>query len=273
MPAFFIINGYCSRFAEDRHTFYIKLLKTIILPACIFRFLMPFIFELNFNPLRLIGFFKPQGGSWFLTALFIARILVYEGKNILQSKWTLSVVFLLLTVFATMGKEFTSIPNWYYWPQGLCAALFIWIGHILRDYEISNRLLAISSLVYLLTILGVNLFDVHRPIMVISLTTNWYEVPLFLCLSISGSAFIIYISQQMKSHLLEYIGQNSLVIFLVQWSALVWLAKRLSHYIDVTTVSGCYVMAISIYILSIVICLVFVRLFDTKYGRYLTGKF
>ena len=273
MPAFFVINGYCSKFTEDRKTFYIKLLKTIVLPACVFRFLMPLVFDLSFNPLRLVGQLKPQSGEWFITALIIARILVYEGKHILQNKWALGVILLALTVFATIGKDISAIPNWYYWPQGLCAALLIWTGHILRDYEIINRSLAIGSVVYLFAIIVVNLCGVHRPVMVVSLTANWYEVPLFLLLSVTGTALIIYLSKLMKSHLLEYIGRNSLVMYLVQWSALVWLANHLSTYIDVTTECGCYVMAITIYILSIIICLVFVRLVDTKYGRYLTGKF
>lgn len=273
MPAFFIINGNCSRFAEDRKTFYIKLLKTIVLPTCAFRFLLPLIFDLSFNPLRLIGFFKPQSGQWFMTALVVARVLVYEAKHIIHNKWTLGAAFLLLTIFATIGKEISAIPNWYYWPQGLCAALFIWIGHVLRDYEITNKSLAIGSLVYLLAIVGVNLCGIHRPVMVVSLAVNWYEVPLFMLLSVTGTALIVYISKQLKSRMLEYIGRNSLVMYFVQWSALVWLAKHLSQYIDVATESGCFVMAVTIYILSIVISLVFVKLTDTKYGRYLTGKF
>ena len=164
------------------------------------------------------------------------------------------------------------VHNPFYWKQGLCAAMFIGIGNYVRKFEIKRRTLAIFSAAYLILISIFNCFDLHRTVMVISLSVDWYEFLQFIVLAITGTALIVLCAKYINIKLIEYIGRYSLVMYLIQWSALVSLGKSFANVYDVSTIEGDWYIVLTIYPLSILICLIFVRCFDTKYGNYILGK-
>lgn len=273
MPAFFIITGYCSSFSDDRKAFYIKMLKTIILPVSVISYIRCCIFDLSFNPLHLIGPYKPTG-NWFIIALLIGRTIFYEVNKVFRKKqlWILTALS-VLAIIAMFFRDNNMIHNPFFWKQGLCAAMFIGIGNYLRKYEISNNTLAISSGAYMILISLINCFDLHRTVMVVSLSVDWYEFVQFSVLAITGTSLVVLCAKYIKTKLIEYIGKFSLIMYLIQWSALVALGKFFANIYDITTISGCWYIALTIYPLSILICLIFVKCFDTKYGKYILGKF
>lgn len=275
MPAFFLINGFCSRFQEERKTFYSKLLKTIVLPTCVFRFINPIIFDFDANPLRLIGFFKPNSGEWFISALIVGRVIVYESRRLINSEKCISCLLGLLTIIAILINRYADprLLSFYYWPQGLCAAFFIWVGHSLRSYTITTSKLLGGAILYFIVICVINGFGLHRPVMVVKLAVSLYELPLFILLAVTGTCSVLVASKYIKSKFFEYYGRNSLIVYLTQWATLKSLTKLVSKYIDITTVEGSIIVSISTFILTVIICAVFVTCLDNKYGKYIVGKF
>lgn len=273
MPAFFIITGFCSGFVEERKSFYIKMFKTIILPVSVISYIRCCIFDFSFNPLHLIGPYKPTG-NWFIIALIIGRTLFYELHIIFkkQSLWLL-VVLSIFAIFAMVCRDNNIVQNPFYWKQGLCAAMFIGIGNYIRKFAISNRTLAIMSIAYIILISIINSVGLHRTVMVISLSVEWYEFVQFIILALTGTAFVIFCAKHIKIKLVEHIGKHSLVLYLIQWPSLVVLSKLFAYIYDVTSVKGCWLIVLTIFPLSIIVCLIFVKCFDTKYGRYIMGKF
>ena len=96
MPAFFFITGYCSDFSKPIDTNIIHSFRMIMLPAFVFSILV-FIANHHFDKAKVITFLNSlvlYGGSyWFLTTLFVARILYrilshYLKGNLLYAKST-----------------------------------------------------------------------------------------------------------------------------------------------------------------------------------------
>ena len=126
---------------------------------------------------------------------------------------------------------------------------------------------------YIVSIALINFFGLHRTVMVVILHPEWYEFFEFVFLALTGTALVIWLSKRIDNKLLSYIGRFSLVMYLMQMVTLRMLAKLFANYIDVSTVGGCMVICAIIYPLTIAICLLFARCYDTKYGKIILGKY
>lgn len=188
MPAFFIITGYCSRFTEERKDFYMKMLKTIVIPVAIITYIRECIYDFSFNPLHLFGPYKPNG-NWFILALLMSRTIFYESNRIIRNKIFLFLFLSAITIIALYCRDNAFVPNPFYWKQGLCASLFIGIGHNLRTFEIKDKWLIIASIMYIVSIALINFFGLHRTVMVVILHPELYEFFEFVFLGINWNCF------------------------------------------------------------------------------------
>ena len=84
MPAFFVITGYCSNFKKPFLDFFFSSFKTILLPGLTFALFDAVIsFDVNIQRLyRIAKDFILYGGQyWFLSALFMGRIIYYPSSG------------------------------------------------------------------------------------------------------------------------------------------------------------------------------------------------
>lgn len=60
---------------------------------------------------------------------------------------------------------------------------------------------------------------------------------------------------------------------MTQWFVMEFTMSKMGGHINVTEKQGSLVMFVLAFVLTLFICYLMVRLFTTKYGRYLLGKF
>lgn len=157
MPLFFFITGYFLKTRPLNKEIALSL-KRIIIPY-IFSFVCVFVitairnysenawgdtsYTKNIVVKFLLGF---KGGAvpdwidgtimtfWFLWAMFWARSLVVFLLNKIQSLKILCLFFLVLGLLGNFLGENIFIP--YCIPLGMCAAGFIYVGHLINQYKL-----------------------------------------------------------------------------------------------------------------------------------------
>lgn len=277
MPAFFLINGYCSHFNETAKLFAIKTIKTIVIPVITIVMLCKIVFTFGANPLGALGLFKPSG-NWFILSFVIARCFVYILKRNIPSRNVIFGIFLVLTLLALCFSDNQLYPNPYYWKQAFAGSLFIWIGYCLKSVVLNNRRLIILSLFYLFSMLFLITNSLHHPVMVIKLSAiGVWEIFPFVLLAVTGTAFVIFVAKNIKDNFisrhLKFIGKYSLIYYMTQWFVMEFTMSKMGGHINVAEKQGALVMFVLVFVLTLFICYLMVRLFTTKYGSYLLGKF
>jgi fucose 4-O-acetylase-like acetyltransferase len=95
MPAFFLITGMCSNFTQTFKAFLLKNLKTLMLPSFTLMALCVWIENIlngsldirDYLSVGFSSFLKCGGLYWFITALFIAKILYWVIVNRVSSRF------------------------------------------------------------------------------------------------------------------------------------------------------------------------------------------
>lgn len=259
MPAFFLITGYCSRQTRELNVrnLVIKNLKTIILPAftlglvcsCIGLAGMVYKQGVGVLPIEFakavyhnVGSIVKNGGNyWFLSALFVAKIMhsiIYHnvikisiggGEKIILFAIYLTLVALGYLMFSLNVKE-----HWAIW-HAFLLCIFLYCGQLLRESGISKRISVVSITTFVVIILFyvviLNSIALPRVAMKIVIDT-WYEVPVFLILSFTGSVMIFTISRFIyENRYLQYWGRNSLTLYCLHVAILFKLYKIVLPYI------------------------------------------
>lgn len=296
MPCFFVITGFCSNFNKPLNKFLVMSLKSILLPAFIFSFIFSGAWNF-FNLSNAFTFLRNYilfGGSyWFLSALFISRILYW-----FINRCPATLVAILCIVSFIVGYQQCRIPHKYeYWwyVHALCMMPYLGLGQFLRHYNqhlINVKIFPYSLLIYVSTLLLTVIltregllqkdcfFDVPGVTLgFINLNRNMF-FPL-LILSISGSTTLLGLCRHINSNIwLEFIGKNSLVIYCVQGIA---LSKSMASMALISKLLGgaefgndYWLTIISLmlsFFASVLICIVISWIMNRKYLRCLLGKF
>lgn len=289
MPAFFIITGYCTNFVKTTFKRYVvHQTTTIMLPAFCLGAVSVWISLIGkgcVNPVEYckIGFktFVLSGGAfWFLTALFISKLIyrvwlsALRRMAVAQGMWhdVLTGVFCaVLYVAGSMLHQYGVADIWWF-EHGLMLTAFLYIGQLLRQYEMHDKLL-MAGFSYTAVILCLQWSGIRHPYITAGLNAYTMDLPLLLLLSVSGSLMTLYVSKLInKNRLLEYLGRNSLIIYCLHISTLGAvhnMAVRMMGEETVATI-GFSVLQLS---LTVLLLLLFSWLLNKKYLRVLQGKF
>lgn len=283
MQAFFFITGYCSSFKKDFMPFFSHNAKALLLPLVTFSLINQLVgwgfFNESFLWCSVLGvniFFLVEL-FWFLSALFIAKILMYGiirvNKNAMV-QFGLVLIFFLFAI-SLNGKHFHSY-NWFHWHNGLVNLLFLYVGYIFRKYNLLYKyclnnyfmLLYVASIV-LFVCLGKNVpYYTHFPHF-----DGKYTLP-FVYFSIVGTIMILNVGRVIsENQMLNFFGRNSLVVYGIHFSVLsvvVFLFSKV--YIPSNHVEG-----ICFYFLvggaTLYVCYYACVLFSKKPLCYFIGKF
>ena len=248
MPLFFFLSGLVFKPVLNKplKTIIIKHFKQLLLPYFAFA-IFTYLFALLTNPLRdltpggiawqLFGILYGSGNNgmlgfnvvlWFLPCLFITKLtFALITRKVLSNK----TIGLILAASGFAGYLFSQFLPWIKLPFGfeiaLSAMVFFGLGYLwkVRKYALhalKPYRLPIMVVAMIITV-GAAYTNYHLNGTQIDMRVNRLNnVFLFYIGAISGIATWVMLSQLIrKSALLEYIGQNSMVIF--AWHYLIFV--------------------------------------------------
>lgn len=289
MPAFFIITGICTNFTKlglvkfVQHQF-----ATIMLPAFCLGAVSVWISLLAKGctiPLEYckIGFktFIVSGGSfWFLTALFLAKIIFRIWLEVL-SKLKIEVgrlyiiyttIFCLLLIIIGCICLKNNIFNIWQFEHALVLTVFLFIGQLFKIYNFEKIYLYCGG-VYVIAIFCFNIFNWKIPYVTAMFNIDIENLISFLMLAVFGTMLVLYISKRIRGNmLLEYFGKNSLIVYTLHISVLYLVLNVGINVLGIAIASSKYFVLLNL-CLTILLLKILVWLFNLKYFRFLQGKF
>ncbi|MBR1680930.1 acyltransferase family protein [bacterium] len=245
MPLFFILSGMFV--ATSRENYSLHTLKTFLYKNFI-ALIVPFMIwgtiymNFSFSNLAYLCFgswinfthIHTLSSLWFIVVLFVARIyleLFYMLINKLKLK-TQYAVFVTIPIFFTLGfylphhnDILTQNGNFLSYDIAFVAAGFMLIGSLVKPcikkfVEIKNIYLILLTIVSsLLFMYGFSLTDYTHEFVLMANAT-YPNIPAFLFCSLAGSFSLISVGIliykiPIKKRILNFLGQNTLGIFLV----------------------------------------------------------
>ena len=280
MPAFFVITGFCSNFNKPFLTFLWQNFKTLKIPAMIFGTFLAIVTMTSHHALSASGITRHvalcwfNSGLWFLDALFISKLLYWGIGKIFKNNVTSLVACLVLfavglALFLHFRKDFGSIEH------ALMLTFFLLIGQMLKknkDGLLKWHVILALLILYFGAFLLLPKFGAKVPFITNRIQLEWLSLPFFFILSVCGSIVIIYLCKIIgKCKPVQFIGENSLVYYMLNTFALNISVKLLSKYM--TSHLMCILLFVAVMILTLIILTVITKIVNTKFLKFTLGKF
>ena len=280
MPAFFLVTGFCSKFDIDFKSFFIKIFKTIKIPAVTLTAVGLIIRKVgkgvtdpsSYLHLGLIHSWY-ESDLWFLDSLFLGKLAYWFIYRYIKSPtYRILVCITLFFLAFILGNVFHFKEYGRLW-HTLYMILFIAIGHQFKKYLTDKRITFLAIILYFSFILFNIVLNIKQPIITGDIIVGSDSILQLFILSISGSIGILGVCKYLKSNkLLEYCGRNSLVFYCMHIPFLMVVCQL--YRIIPTNNIFISVLTYSMFIITtFLFCHLCVVLFNTKYGKYLLGKF
>lgn len=263
VPAFFVITGILTDpqkvSAEKPSHFVWRKCKSLLLPYVLFEVFAAILqmmilgtgyLNLTGAVVNIILIYCNAGTTWFLPTLFIANVLEYVYLKLRNHFKILSHVLVLVSCIVPFCLPKTHV--FIVVSRSLLAFVFILAGTYIvkKIYEYTEKerkkwIVAVSvGIVAVITLcngkVGMNLCEFHNPI-------------LYLIGAISGSVFIISLSQLVHGRFFARIGTYSLVIMGTHLNYIVLFEK----YFHIENLP----LHLWIPMLLIVVCLEFITIY------------
>lgn len=271
MAAFFFVTGFCSSFAQDLPHQILSDAKRLLLPSVT-------IVSIMSATVALLGkdFAWSYNAPWFLWALFWAKLIF---KLLCQHVKFEAVVWFLLVLMSVIGAAmmyYTPEANRLGWQQALVFPLFLAIGAFVRKVSLKPWMCYLAGGVYaVFAILTFHYLD-WGPLSISAITSVAPEKwPAYFLLATSGTLFVFQVSKlSSRSRFLQFVGKNSLIVYLMHAAFLViaasYLKSQIVQYYDNSTFQWCFfvLMGLGALLWSCLWALVF----NLPFVRWLQGK-
>lgn len=152
-------------------------------------------------------------GGWFVSAMFIARIIYWWIHNFVKKDKVRFSFFLTMALISCYLYRYANLLNASFILHAMVLAVYFFVGHnYSRLTNIQKIFLSVAYLVITIIYFEKRIIPPH--------ITNVFDVsiinyPLHFLMSVGGSIFLIELSKFIRSNrIIEYLGRNSLVIYL-----------------------------------------------------------
>ncbi|MBQ7631915.1 MAG: acyltransferase [Paludibacteraceae bacterium] len=252
MPVFFVISGYFTKTDKPYWQFLWGDIKHLLLTCLGLMFINVLIQDIClqstgalrwfFTSLFSIHFLDIILGSWFVTAIFVARQLYYWVEKVAlkisvsKKNWQFwAIVFVAVVGLAICGilvEPYAPHNNQWFYCQGLVFVIFIAIGRLLREYPINKwTLLGIGALYVVLMftarVKGISTLEYGM----INSSFTLAHWPFYMLLAITGSSLLIALAQMIQHCApLEFFGRHSLMFYVPQGGIILVTATWLVRY-------------------------------------------
>jgi fucose 4-O-acetylase-like acetyltransferase len=296
MQAFFVLSGITSNFSKKWSSFIWGQAKGLILPFLSFSIITLLVSYFISGSWR---FFYDIGNEhiffllelyWFLPALLLGKILYWIiNRYIRNSTIQLIILFILLIIGFAITISYNDMPlpshykNYLHYRNGLCMAIFIWVGVALKKYNLNKRATSIVSILFcictlicfILSKLG---FDTsyYGPIGY-SHTTNLFslcQIPSYMIYTFAGCVFSIELSKKLSDiKMLSYLGKNSIIVYCAHFFVLEILVRYVNKVIMPISLINTIVFFVIVSLFSYIILMGIIKLFNIKPLNYVIGHF
>lgn len=276
MPAFFLISGMCSNFNKSFRPFLFNQIKGLLIPAISFIMLFHIYQGEALRTLcgTLMRLFLYGKDYWFLISLFEAKILYYFLRHGIKNDKKLLLLLLILSFCGALLNDLDKIQNFFMHRHTLDLMLFVGVGNIFRDKIRTSRKGLISLSIFVVICLIFLLLGNKIPYVTYTFGTSSLLWPVHVILSTTGTIIILTLCQNMpKRPLIEYMGRNSLAIFLMQWYTLIMFMECFKDALNHAPMKESIILTSVIFISTIAIGLLVAHLTNTSKLRILMGRF
>lgn len=275
MQCFFLISGYCSSFKGSLLSFLKKQFRQIVIPWLSFEIIGQFLTALfwgNLNGLNNL-LIPPHTTLWFFSALLLSKIVCFICSNYIKSNYIVLGSNLLLLLSALILNQF-NIPNILAFQNAMAACFFVTLGHIIKKKGLNNRILVLGMIIYIFSILSLKIFDISIPVLDANVSNvGWVFLPIILVITISGSFACLLICKWINHcRFLEYFGKNSIIVYGLHFVPLLYIVKFYTTYIIPDGVFSMLLLAFLIYGTLLIILFFLIKLFNTKYLKWIIGR-
>lgn len=285
MPLFFFLSGlFLFRKEETFRHFVVKKAKSLLFPCLLFGIILSTYSTImdamrgdGTIPigLRYIGLFintrhNPYPGSlWFFLALFLIEFMLYFlHKSIYSNVCRIIVVIALAMIGCTYNYYIKEGLPWSLDIAIICM-LFTEVGYQCKFYGLIGNVNISKTIVALL--LFVSAFYLNEILLghdVNLFSSDYGCYPLFYIAAFSGTYLMYSLSCQLKrSAVLQYLGQNSLLIYALHFLLLLVVSKVYS-LLPVDGVWSSVAQSIAIILLLMPV----IHIINRKFV-WMTGKF
>lgn len=285
MPLFFCLSGlFLFRKNESFRDFINKKAKSLLFPCLVFGILLStYSTTLDYVRgeseiplgLRYVGLFintrhNPYPGSlWFFLALFLVELMLYFiHKTIRSSAFRLIVVLAISVMGCLYNQKYKVGLPWSLDIAFICI-LFTEFGYMCKQYGVLSH----NSLAKAVLLLVVFTVTFSLNVVVLGYNVNLFSsdygcYPLFYLTALSGT-YIVYSLLCIIKHnrLLQYLGQNSLLIYSLHFLLLLVVSITYSH-IPINGIFSSVAQTITILLLLIPVINII-----NKHFIWMTGKF
>lgn len=279
MPCFFFVSGYCSNFDIDCRSFYKKTLKCLVIPYVMFQLINCFLYmiaveqELSFKAFFSLVSHTPYTNLWFLIALFVSKVLVYNLKKLFSLIIVVFLTFILL-VIAICLYRYKLLDNVLCFKNSLASCFFVAIGCYLKNEPIQfQKAIYLGPFVYIPVLLILFVFHLPKPSLTAFIDVNLRTLPLFVLMSLSGTFAMLRLSQAIGNcAFFSFFGRNSLVVYGLHFIPLFCLVRFFFHLISPVTLLYFLCMIIVVYSLELLVCYLSAKLLNNKSVKWIIGK-
>ena len=276
MPAFFMITGICSNFDKPFVPFLKNQVKGLLIPAVSFILLFHVyqgdtVRQLGGTVMRLFLFGKDY---WFLTALFEAKVIYWVLNKYVGSWKGILPILLVMSLVGAVLNTLDVGQNYLMHRHVLDLTLYLGVGHLAKAVY-KARKVTFCSLVLFVAVLAIyTIGDMKIPYVTYTFATPASHWASHVVLSVSGSVLILWLARNVRvDALVEYMGKNTLAIFLMQWQTLFMFIGMAAPTLMDCSLKESVAIVISIFVGTIAIGLVVAYLCEHTKMKYLMGKF
>lgn len=228
MPMFFIISGYFYKekdlivsLKNDFHRLLVPYLLTSIICILAFVLVKSIASDYSYVPRFSITFLTGYAPVlWFLVALFISKNLFNFAVRYIEKPWGkmwFCIFILIVSLFGIMSQHLITLKLFgqsvvpFSIAQALSALLFMYVGRFWHQHGISNFLLCLFFICFVLSVLleSMSMFSGRYPYLIINVV------------GAIGGTYLLYKCSELLayapflSRFLSWIGRISLLILCV----------------------------------------------------------
>ena len=283
MSTFFILTGFCSDFKKMFRSFLVSNVKTLLFPSITLGFIsiwIQYFLGSSSNSVPYLygfcvikDFFITGGMFWFLTAMFLSKLLLW----LLYNKFSMTVTF-ALSLLSFVTASFLSINTislpWYIL-HSLIFLPFMCLGVKMKSIEIQKWHCIVSFILFLLTYLISVHFMKFRPVLSYSIDLSYMTILPCFILCISGSILLIGLCKcfSVQNRVLEFLGRHSLVIYCLHISFLTSLMPAFKCMFESGNMRSSIFAVSIIFVFVVLVSASISELLDSRFLCWVKGKF